>query len=170
MYEHGNSQNYSLDFDLCREVFYKMSLLKRCVAKASCSSFFPLYAVKKNALCSQGRERWGMILSWSSGESGLSNLVNYLKNRERVTLVAHLCRFNLQKYKGVLSLLSKNESNYKILPCFLGDGAMDLSRIWRWVCGELFYTHLVDMSNRNIDLEHNIQNCICVLVQKLNKH
>ncbi len=167
MYGHGNSQNYSLDFDLCREVF---CTFEKVCGKSLLLLFFPLYAVKKNALCSQGRERWGMILSWSSGESGLSNLVNYLKNRERVTLVAHLCRFNLQKYKGVLSLPSKNESNYKILLCFLGDGVRDLSRIWRWVCGELFYTHLVDMSNRNIDLEHNIQNCICVLVQKLNKH
>lgn len=129
---------------------------KKCQFWKGCSNYGAIWQ-KSLALLFSTETEWimfprtwkmGMTLSWSSGESGLSNLVNYLKDRVRVTSVAHLCRFNLQKYKGVLSLLSKNESNYKILPCFLGDRARDLSRIEGWFCGELFYTHLVGMSKR----------------------
>lgn len=55
----------------------------------------------------------------------MSNLLNYLKDRERITSVAHLCRFNLQKYGEAILLLSKNESNYKLPSRFLGDGVQD---------------------------------------------
>lgn len=119
MYEHENSQNYSLDFDV-EKYFAKCQFWKggydavwqKPLAPLFFLFFFYSIQWKRMHYVPKDVKDGGMPLSWSSGESGLSNLVNYLKDRERVTPVAHLCQFNLQKYKGVLFLLSKNESNY----------------------------------------------------------